>query len=370
MQLTTVGKEVFRGARKALELAEAGAGDPTVQQRLRQLKQVEALRKREAPWSEVQEVVGLSRASYYRWKGRLKEQGLTGLKPRSKRPQRLRGKVHWSPELLAQVEGLRKENPTWGRWPIWLSLRKAGYTLSERRVGRILAYLEGQGRIERVASFLARARRGKSQRRAPRPYAQRRPPGYEVKAPGDLVQIDTLSVSLGPGEEVKHFCAVELSTRLAWAAVRWRATAQTAAGFLRELVDRSPFPIRAVQVDGGSEFMAAFEEGCQALGIRLFGVLSSTAMWNVYSGPSGTSSTPGPCPRPSVKSRPSWRTTWRTTTAIDPTWPWRAWLPWSSWLNYRRSWFPKSLRCVDRLQSLAATRATVFIYVGRTPASN
>ena len=143
----------------------------------RQLKQVEALRKREAPWS-----VGLSRASYYRWKGRLKDEGLTGLKPRSKRPQRLRG-----------------------RWPIWLSLRKAGYTLSGRTVGRILAYLEGQGRIERVAGFLARARRGKSQRRAPRPYAQRRPPGYEARAPGDLVQIDTLSVSLGPGEEVKHF---------------------------------------------------------------------------------------------------------------------------------------------------------------------
>ena len=40
MQLTTVGKEVFRGARKALELAEAGAGDL---ERLRQLKQVEAL---------------------------------------------------------------------------------------------------------------------------------------------------------------------------------------------------------------------------------------------------------------------------------------------------------------------------------------
>jgi len=40
MQLTTVGKEVFRGARKALELAEAGAGDL---ERLRRLKQVEAL---------------------------------------------------------------------------------------------------------------------------------------------------------------------------------------------------------------------------------------------------------------------------------------------------------------------------------------
>lgn len=145
----------------------------------------------------------------------------------------------------------------------------------------MLVYLEGQGRIERVARFLARARRGKSQRRARRPYAQRKPPGYEVQAPGDLVQVDTFSGNLGPGEEVKHFSAVELSTRFAWAEVHRRATAQTAAVFLRALVERCPFPIRAMQVDGGSEFMAAFvalpargqtrlEEGCQHLGIRLF----------------------------------------------------------------------------------------------------
>jgi len=94
-----------------------------------------------------------------------------------------------------------------------------------------------------------------------------KPQGYEARAPGDLVQVDTLSVSLGPGEEVKHFCAVERSTRLAWAEVHRRATAQTAAVFLR------------ARVDGGSEFMAAFEEGCQRLGIRLFGVPSSMAMW-------------------------------------------------------------------------------------------
>lgn len=31
-----------------------------------------------------------------------------------------------------------------------------------------------------------------------------------------------------------------------------------------------PFPIRAVQVDGGSEFMAEFEETCEHLGIDLF----------------------------------------------------------------------------------------------------
>ena len=31
-----------------------------------------------------------------------------------------------------------------------------------------------------------------------------------------------------------------------------------------------PFPIRAIQVDGGSEFQDAFEEECQRRGIRLF----------------------------------------------------------------------------------------------------
>ncbi len=31
-----------------------------------------------------------------------------------------------------------------------------------------------------------------------------------------------------------------------------------------------PFPVEAIQVDGGSEFMAAFEQACEAKGIRLY----------------------------------------------------------------------------------------------------
>ncbi|BCP67622.1 hypothetical protein TthHB5018_c25560 (plasmid) [Thermus thermophilus] len=54
------------------------------------------------------------------------------------------------------------------------------------------------------------------------------------------------------------------------AQVHGRATANLAAGFLSALVTKAPFPIRAVQVDGGSEFMAEFEEACRSLGIRLF----------------------------------------------------------------------------------------------------
>ena len=49
-----------------------------------------------------------------------------------------------------------------------------------------------------------------------------------------------------------------------------RATASTAAEFLDTLLHR--IPIRAVQVDGGSEFAAQFEQACQHRVLRLFGL--------------------------------------------------------------------------------------------------
>jgi transposase InsO family protein len=49
-----------------------------------------------------------------------------------------------------------------------------------------------------------------------------------------------------------------------------QATAKTATAFLEALQARMPFPVRAIQVDGGSQFQADFERECQARGIRLF----------------------------------------------------------------------------------------------------
>ncbi|GAA6740518.1 hypothetical protein Thermus77359_07030 [Thermus oshimai] len=205
MQLTTVGQAVRRGARLAQRLEEAGAGDP-----------------------EVQELSGISRTTYYRWKKALEEEGLRGLKPKPRRPKRPRGKVHWSPKVPVRIEALRKANP------------------------------------------LARSRKGKARKGLRRPYGRRRPKGYEVRGPGDLVQGDTLTVTLGTGEVVKHFAAVDLYSRFSLAQVHRQATGERAAVFLRALVAGCPFPVRAVQVDGGSEFMGEFEEACRGLGIRWF----------------------------------------------------------------------------------------------------
>jgi hypothetical protein len=41
-----------------------------------------------------------------------------------------------------------------------------------------------------------------------------------------------------------------------------RATSRAAAHFLDTLINRMPFLIAALQVDGGSEFATEFEEAC------------------------------------------------------------------------------------------------------------
>jgi transposase InsO family protein len=91
-----------------------------------------------------------------------------------------------------------------------------------------------------------------------------------VKQPGDLVQLDTLDIRPLPGTVFKHFTARDVISRWDTLEVYSKATATTAAHFLDKLEKCMPFPIRAVQVDGGSEFEAVFEEECRRRNIQLF----------------------------------------------------------------------------------------------------
>jgi transposase InsO family protein len=103
-----------------------------------------------------------------------------------------------------------------------------------------------------------------------RPHAVRKPPGWRVEQPGDLVELDTVHLAPAPGREARGFTARDVVSRWDVLGIAPRATAAAAAAFLAELADRIPFPLRAVQVDGGSEFMAEFEAACAARGIALY----------------------------------------------------------------------------------------------------
>lgn len=207
----------------------------------------------------------ISPQTFYRWWRRYTPRDLTTLEAHSRRPRRRRQPT-WSPALAAAVRALRQQYPRWGKDKLVILLHRAGRTVSTSMVGRILTRLRQQGQLVEPRGRPVSARRA----RGPRPYAIRKPAGYAVAAPGDLVQLDTLDVRPLPGVLLKQFTARDMVSRWDVVEVYTRATAASAAAFLDALLARMPFVIRALQIDGGSEFQGAFEAACAHRQLRLF----------------------------------------------------------------------------------------------------
>ncbi len=209
---------------------------------------------------------GISRQTFYRWRRRYDPLDLTTLEGRSHRPHRLRQPT-WSFPLEGKVLTLRLQFPRWGKDKLAILLRRQQVAISASMLGRILTQLKRQGRLlEPARSRVPGSRRALR----PRPYAVRKPKQYAVSRPGDLVQVDTLDVRPLPGVVFKQFTARDVVSRWDVIQAHTRATATAATQFLDTLQLRMPFPIRALQVDGGSEFAAEFEQACQQRGLHLF----------------------------------------------------------------------------------------------------
>jgi putative transposase len=209
----------------------------------------------------------ISRSSLHIWLKRYRQTGPRGLEDRSRRPRRVRQPT-WLPEWEAAVLKLRQENPRWGKDVLTVILRRdEGLDISVSMVGRILSRLKREGRLPPASlKDPCMVRRPQI-----RPYATRKPKDYLPQAPGDLVQVDTADVRLdGSATVYKHFAARDFISRWDVLDVHHNATAHNAANFLDTLLARTPFEVRGIQVDGGSEFKAEFEAACQEKGLLLF----------------------------------------------------------------------------------------------------
>jgi putative transposase len=120
------------------------------------------------------------------------------------------------------------------------------------------------------ASGISFARPHASLRRRSGPHATRKPKDVYFDKPGDIIQIDTVSVTLAPNLTVKHFDAYDVHAKWTVAKPYRSATAQNAADFLDKVTAEMPWPVKAIQIDGGSEFMAEFELACADKRIPLY----------------------------------------------------------------------------------------------------
>lgn len=241
---------------------------PEALERLRKLELHERLRQRGMPPDLALEAIGWSRSAFYRWRRRYERQGVAGLEARSRRPRRVRGR-QWTRQHEQLVQSLRTRHPLWGARKLWKVLqRDQGLALSLATVGRIVSALLARGRIRPVAFYFGGGRAPRK-RRVFRHHAQRWKHGAKAARPGEMVQVDHMTVGFVGGFAVKEFKAVCPVTGLAFMRVCSRATAGNAQRFLRHLLREAPFKVASIQVDGGSEFRAGFEQACCDLGIAL-----------------------------------------------------------------------------------------------------
>lgn len=248
--------------------------EPSARSRLELVSLIERLRRVGLPVAVACAVAGVSRASYYRWRYRLRRGGARALTDGRSRNRRRRAAPVRS-AVRPLVEELRRERPM-GKEKLALTLAAHGVTVSASTVGRCITELVSRGVIEAIGA----ARRGQRARRlaAARGWARRKR-GEKPTQPGELVQLDTLQERT-LGEPRYQFTAVDPVTRVAHAQLYKSLTSKSAREFLAELITALPFPLRSVQVDNGSEFKGAFEAACAELGVPLYTIPPRTPKAN------------------------------------------------------------------------------------------
>ena len=222
------------------------------------------------------EQLGISRRTLYRWQAALAAGGQRGLAPKSTRPHRVRPRS-WTTQDVKAVMDLRRKYPFMGKARIHAMLARKGRRLSVSTVGRIIERALAAGAIRR-ASFCEGRVKPKRRRRFAK-WAKRWKYGTKARRAGELVQVDHMTYSC-EGQTLKEFRAVCPVSKFMVTRVYSRATAGNARRFLSALVDVLPFPLRSLQVDGGSEFMAEFEAACEELAIPLHVLPPRRPQWN------------------------------------------------------------------------------------------
>ena len=210
-----------------------------------------------------QEILGFSRATYYRMKKILKDLEC-GISPPSKRPKKL-NKPRWGEAELQLVLKIRREDSTYGKEKItYILKRDYDFTMSESTVGRILTHLKARGLITKSGSAL-RTKRKRNFKSHARSWTFK---DYKTMVMGERVQIDHMTVTKN-GICFKHFQAWDRKSKFIDTQIYFDAKSSSAKKFLLDFVRNAPYKILSIQVDGGSEFMAEFEEACAELGIPL-----------------------------------------------------------------------------------------------------
>lgn len=192
---------------------------------------------------------GISSATFYRWWHRSDPRRLARLEDerRTRRPHRVR-QPQTAPALVTRIRALREQYPR--------GQAQAGRPAPPGRLGRLR--FDCRPHPHTAAPPRAAGRTGcgagDSTRASARPPVLRTPQalGYVPQWPGDLVELDATLIEVLPGLRRAHFTARDVISRKDILAVHDRQSSAMAERVLAEDFPRFGFPVRAIQIDGGS----------------------------------------------------------------------------------------------------------------------
>ena len=176
------------------------------------------------------------------------------------------------------VPAVRRENPTYGKRKKITFILKRDYdtNLSVSAARRIITRPLKQGAIQRSppapkVKFL--------QCRFTKEAKKRCPLDFKYIRVGERTQIDQTGLT-GNRHKFYQFQAWERKTKLIHADVFSNVTSSTAKWFLLDIIEKTPFKIKSIQVDGGSELMGEFERVCAGLNLPFFTLQPARPRYN------------------------------------------------------------------------------------------
>ena len=210
-----------------------------------------------------------SRSTIFLWKRKLVEAGgkLSALAPGSRSPIKRRTRIV-NPLIAQFIIDYRTLHPRADKTTITpaltLECKTAGIKpVSESTVGRIIHDLKERGRLPKNSRIRLNGMTGKLHEIKSRQAVRKtRRKGFQPSSPGDLVQMDTVSIFVD-GIKRYMFTAIDTRTRFAFAYTYKSNSSSNGRDFLKKFTSVAPFAVSHIQTDNGSEFLKHFAQSCQ-----------------------------------------------------------------------------------------------------------
>jgi transposase len=249
-----------KGSRKVLKIAEEVLNEtPEVDKKI---KCVELLDKYGAMF--VKDAFGVARSTVYLWKKQLEEEGLKGLRNKSRAPIHVR-KPETDERIIEYIQQYRTDHPGVCKKIIEPELKQyckeiGIKSVSESTVGRIIKRLKEARKIDNKKKLRMDVKTGELIEIIPKKKKKKdRLKKKDISQPGEVMQVDAIHYNTVPGNKMFALTAIDRVSRIAHVKVFSKLNSRIATEFLKEVIKESPYKIKAIQTDNGLEFEKNFD---------------------------------------------------------------------------------------------------------------